>query len=151
MNWNGDERHSVQSNSPSNERHSIQFDFPSEEEEEGQDNAFRNIPIPVVGENQDNVFGNIPLLAAEENQNNIPIRAMANPAAQQAPVDMGFQVVKPVRFSGEVNTVGVVDFLDALETLFPYIERQYEAARWERMKALTIQGYLEGPALQFWL
>lgn len=151
VNWNGDERHSVQSNSPSNERHSIQFDFPSEEEEEGQDNAFRNIPIPVVGENQDNVFGNIPLLAAEENQNNIPIRAMANPAAQQAPVDMGFQVVKPVRFSGEVNTVGVVDFLDALETLFPYIEREYEAARWERMKALTIQGYLEGPALQFWL
>ena len=131
VNWNGDERRLVQS------------DAPSEGEEEGQ----------VVGENRDNVLGNIPLLAAEENLNNIPIPiiAMANPLAQQAPLDLGFQVVRPVRFSGEVNTVGVVDFLDVLETLFPYIERQYEAARWGRMKALTIQGYLEGPALQFWL
>lgn len=122
----------------------MQLDSSSEEGEENQDNTFGNIPIPE--ENQNNAPRNIP----------IPIAAMADPLVQPAPVqpaplDMGFQVVKPVRFSGEANTVGVVDFLDALETLFPYIEQQYEVARWERMKALTIQGYLEGPALQFWL
>jgi len=60
-------------------------------------------------------------------------------------------LLKPERFSGEKNTIGVTDFLNSLEVAFTCLEPMQDAGQKEKAKVVVLQGRLDGKAKQFWL
>jgi len=60
-------------------------------------------------------------------------------------------LLKPERFSGEKNTIGVTDFLKSLQVAFACLEPMQDAEQKETAKVVILQGHLDGKAKQFWL
>ena len=60
-------------------------------------------------------------------------------------------LLKPERFSGEKNTIGVTDFLNSLEVAFTCLESMQDTTQKEQAKVVILQGHLDGKAKQFWL
>lgn len=81
---------------------------------------------------------------------NIPVDIpFDRPVDMAALAEAGIQF-KPPRFSGEEGTLNIEDFLNALELLFPSIDRQFpNEAQNQRARGLTLQSYLDGPARQY--